>query len=479
MTSPGRIRRLLALLLAAAAAARPAGADDLDDVLGGFEDEVPQAAAVEPGEAGAGETGWLDRFDLTGSASLAASVAYLDHRSRALPLRTDFDGLQRLRTKLNLQLDVDLGGDWKARASGFAWYDWAYRINTRHEYTHHVLNDYESWWDLNELWVQGSPLESLDLKLGRQIVNWGRSDSLRVVDVINPLDNREPGLMDIEDLRRPVGMARVDYYLGDWSVTALVIPELRFDRDPAWGSDFNPSPFAIPSDEPRHWGATPEAGGAVQGIFEGWDVSLYGGWFVDNRPVLELDALIPPPPPPPVLPPIPIFELRSGRFGMVGAGGNYTWGSWLFKAELAFFVDRKLSVPASFASLGVRKDQLDAMGGVEYYGITDTTFAIEVANRRILDYDGLLRGLVEKNSIETAIRCTSDFLNQRLQVTVLALLFGETAQDGSAVRLQADYDLRDALELSGGLLLFQDGDSFFFDTAKRNDRLFAQIKYSF
>ena len=65
-------------------------------------------------------------------------------------------------------------------------------------------------------------------KLGRQIVNWGRSDTVRVLDVINPLDNREPGLVDIEDLRLPVTMARVDYF-PKWFWTRTFFPS-RWSR---------------------------------------------------------------------------------------------------------------------------------------------------------------------------------------------------------------------------------------------------------
>ncbi len=53
-------------------------------------------------------------------------------------------------------------------------------------------------------------------KVGRQIVIWGRSESLRVLDVLNPLDNREAGRVDIEDLRRPLAMVRVDAYQKLW-----------------------------------------------------------------------------------------------------------------------------------------------------------------------------------------------------------------------------------------------------------------------
>ncbi len=65
------------------------------------------------------------------------------------------------------------------------------------------------------------------------------SDTLRVLDVLNPLDNREPGRADIEDLRRPVTMVKLDWHIGrNWRLTGIAIPEIRFDDLPALGTDF-------------------------------------------------------------------------------------------------------------------------------------------------------------------------------------------------------------------------------------------------
>jgi len=59
---------------------------------------------------------------------------------------------------------------------------------------------YENEINLNELTVEGSINSRLDFKVGRQIVVWGKSDSIRVTDVLNPIDNRVPGVVDIKNL---------------------------------------------------------------------------------------------------------------------------------------------------------------------------------------------------------------------------------------------------------------------------------------
>lgn len=472
---------------------------DADDALGGFDDDLGEGKV--PSQVGDIE----ERFwDLTGSISLGGSVNYLKHDAFAGAGRwTDYGGLQRLRTRLNLQLDVDLPCDWKGRLAGFGFYDWAYLANGRDNYTKEdVLDQYEWEVDFQEVWVQGSLLDDLDLKVGRQIVNWGRSDSLRVLDVLNPLDNREPGLVDIEDLRRPVTIMKADYYLGSWALSAMAIPELRFDLNPPLGNDFAPvfsslgtaEAFVFPEDKPDESFDNTEWAAALTGIFSGWDVSFHFARHWRDLPHLRpVTTIIPNPPPDPPDISMAGTELRHSRLTLVGSGANYTIGSWLVKAEIAWIdgVDYTTSTLVDLTPFGlgfvnvptgtVEKSRLDFMGGVEYYGFTDTNIALEVVNRHIFGFRDDMRPLfgTQENLLETALRITRFFMNERLEVTALGIVFGSYAQDGSIVRLESRYDLRDALELIGGIVFYQKGDPPPFDTIKRNDRFFFEIKYSF
>ena len=62
---------------------------------------------------------------------------------------------------------------------------------------------------------------------------WGISESFRVVDVVNPIDTRKPGMTDIEDLRLAVAMTRFDLYTADECFLtgsgAEIIPVIKID----------------------------------------------------------------------------------------------------------------------------------------------------------------------------------------------------------------------------------------------------------
>lgn len=482
-----RVRRGFAVGLAAMACALVAAPSLAQEDDWGFDEEEEVAPATSPKPEPEPEPVVDPIWDLTGDVSLGSSYNYLSHSSAT---GTHYGNLARLRAQLDLQLDVDLFADWEARVEGYGFYDFAYITKGRSRYTDDVIDDYEWEVDFREVWLQGSVLPSLDLKLGRQIVNWGRSDTLRVLDVINPLDNREPGLVDIEDLRLPVTMARVDYYpgwipdeYGAWSLQFLVIPEFRQNRNPSVGNDFNPAPelppgvAELPSKKKDRFFADPEFGGHITGTFSGWDVSVYGARIYTNQNLVTF-SMAP-----------PAIRVRFARVTMVGAGGNLTLGSWLLKGELAWLDGIEYATGSLQRGVGVaEKSRLDAMGGVEYYGINDLTLALEVAHRHILDFDddmnfefmGMTLAYAEEDVTEGALRVTADFLNTRLRVTGVAFVF-LAADDhlGSVVRAEVSYELMEALQLGGGIVLYQEGDSPGFDTVGKNDRLFLRLEYSF
>jgi hypothetical protein len=191
----------------AESASAPSSDPSLDAVLGGFEEE--SAATTESAAVGDEKRAW----QLGGALTFGAAWNYA-HDGPA-PGETDYRGLSRLRGKLNLEFDAELPRNWRAHVAGYGYYDAAYALNGRDQYTDAVLEEYQSEAELGEAWLRGRLNRQTDLKLGRQIVVWGKSDNIRITDILNPLDNREPGMVDIEELRLPLTMARLDYYLGD------------------------------------------------------------------------------------------------------------------------------------------------------------------------------------------------------------------------------------------------------------------------
>jgi hypothetical protein len=454
----------VALLLGLAAAAGAARADDpaapqeVEQALEGFEDPAAAPPTQQPDGAQSPERRWR----LTGALTLGGSYAYA--HDPPPPAQPDYRGWSRVQAQLSLQLDLDLSPGWKARVAGRGFRDWFYALEGRREFADEVLDTYQSELEFQELWVSGSLARNLDLKFGRQIVSWGRSDNLRVLDLLNPIDSREPGLVNVEDLKLPVTMTRLDYYTGPWTLTGLAIHESRFDTAPVPGSDFFPRGVPVlPEQRPANGGSDTEWGAQLRGIFPAWDVSFHWARFFDDQPHAQ--------PGPSGAP-----EAEHARLTLLGVSGQIARGDWLLKSELAWLRGLRLLEPDPRD-----RARVDAMLGVEYLGIDETSFALELVVRHLRGFSSRLERSAgaQRNAVESSLAVTRDFFHDRLHARLVALVFGAHAEDGALIRTELEYELRDALHATLGLVLYQDGELPFFDHAAHHDRLFAQLKYSF
>jgi hypothetical protein len=380
----------------------------------------------------------------------------------------DWRGISRLKPEIQLDANFKLSPLWQIQAGAGYFYDFAYSIKQRDTFSDDFLDLYEEEAEWREVYLQGSLGSHVDLKAGRQIVVWGKSDSIRVTDAINPLDTREFGLTDIGDLRIPIGMDRFDYAFGSWSVTGLIIHEFVFNKQAGYGSDFYPGATPPPSEEiPAQTLDNTEFGVALNGMLQRWDVAFYWADVFNDMAHLERVSTGFP----------PQTELRHARLKMFGAAANLAQGNWLLKAEAAHFDGFKF-----FNDAAQTYRRTDVLAGVEYSGVTDTTISIEAVNRHLHDFDTALEQSpdnAQEDEFQSAIRVSRTFLRQTLTLTLLASTFGVIGQDGALQRVSAEYDLNDAVQLSGGFVLYQSGDLARFSSIGDNDRVFFDVKYSF
>ncbi len=445
----------LALALAAASTAR--ADSEVEPALDGFDSEeaprdgTSRTRAAEPA------------FELGGELFLASSVNFAHSAPR--PGNADSRGLSRLQAGMRLELDAEGPAGIHAHVSGRGFRDFAYAIKDRDEFTHGVLQTYESDLELGEAWLRASPLPRLHVKVGRQIVVWGRSDTLRVLDVLNPVDEREPGIADLSEMRLPVAMTRVDGYFGRWTATGIAIHESRQNKEPVPGSDFFPPIDGVPIPgvlRPGHGGRNTQWAGALTGVFSGWDLSLHYASFLSDVPYLSGAP--------------PGFLNVLARNQLFGAGASWTRGNWLLKGEVA----QRRGI--RFASVQRQFSRTDFLAGIEYSRSSSSQAALEIAVRQLHGYESALLqfpDFARRRRVETSLRYSINAWNDRLHATLLGIVLGEHAQDGTAYRLSFAYELRDAWTLDGGVLVFEEGELPPLSAFDENDRVYLGISYSF
>ena len=414
-----------------------------DDLMDGFEDEAPTPSSSHAQRGN--KIGVLG--DVTGKLTEQVAFSYSDDAPH--------DNISSLKSSLLLDYEHKFDNGFKVKTNAKAYYDAIYDIRGKKKYSKDELDELKSEVELYDAYVEGSLTDNLDMKLGRQVVVWGRSDTIRVTDVLNPLDNRRPGMVDIEDLRLPVAMAKFDYFVGDWRVTPMAILEQRFSKNPPAGSAFNGSRSSIPKNE-SYSDVTPAL--SIGGEFSGWDVNFYAANVHDDAGHFEAG------------------KIKHDKVKMVGTALNLLSGSWLLKGELAHFDGLK------YTTTGDKEfKRTDGLFGVEYNGIVNTLVSFDTSIRRVHSYDEKLKSLpmsVEKNSYQHAFRVSSDFLNATLKANYLLSLFGKKFNEGGFQRAWLKYDIADGIFANIGVVDYIGGSSRF-DAVANNDTFFMDMTYSF
>ncbi|MBT3280548.1 MAG: hypothetical protein HOF69_02125 [Campylobacteraceae bacterium] len=289
--------------------------------------------------------------------------------------------------------------------------------------------DNDQYVDFNELILESTFSNGIDTKFGRQIVVWGKSDNIRITDILNPMDNTRPGMVDIEDLRLGRAMTKLDYYINNnWAVSGILLHENRYSLMPELGSDYY-MPLPIPN-APSNSIANTGIALSANANFEGQDIAFYySNQYIDNT---------------------------NYKSNMIGTAYNKVIDSFLIKTELAYFDNYDTSLVDS---------KIDSLIGLEYNGIDEGSISIEIANK--------------DDEIQYAVRYTQSFFNQTLDLTTLYSGFGKELDGGGFLRAWFEYDIDDSFSTEFGVISYQGGTKTNFELIKNNDRLFTSLKYSF
>lgn len=412
-----------------------------DDIMDGFDDD-PITVIKEKEERSI-----VDLGGVTGKLSQQVSYSYSDN--------SPHNNISSFKSSLFLDYEHKFTNGFKFKLNAKGYYDSIYDIRGVEKYSRDELDELKSEVELYDAYLEGSLTDKLDIKLGRQVVVWGRSDTIRITDVINPLDNRRPGMVDIEDLRLPVAMAKVDYFLDNWRITPIAILENRFSKNPPSGSAFNPNLHSIPKDK-SYSDILPAL--SIGGEFSGWDINFYASQLRDDKGYFSKG------------------KINHNRVNMLGSAVNILKGSWLFKSELAHFDGVK------YSTTGDKEfKRTDALMGLEYNGISDTIISYDIALKNLHDYDIRLKNEqldTKERSYQHALRISSDFMNATIKGNYLISLFGSKLNEGGFQRVWFKYDISDGIYANIGVVDYIGG-SKKFDSVSDNDMAFIDINYNF
>lgn len=385
-------------------------------------------------------------------------------------------------------------GDFRAVLTLHAEGDGAYLVRTS-TYDDATIEAYRTLLQVRETYL-GISLGAVEVTIGRQIVAYGEGDALSPLDVINPRDMREPGLADLVDIRVPVLASRVGYFVGSHRFEAMVIHESNFGfRSPPLGP-FSPLP-ALLFDQAgafdvgallrgrqlRYTHVQPAFALSQQQVIgrwvmrgEGVDVGVVAGSVLDNQGVvrkLDLQVLSD------VGQKQVVIPLDHLRYEVLGGTVATTLGSVLIKGEAAFERRRPVAVLLpGIVSLpdAVRSDAINAMVGLTWRGLSNTTLGLELGKMTLLERPTTM--LIPIDATQIVARAQHSALQERLELLGIVTAFGLRGQYGWLARAEATWLVRDGMRVGVGWVTYQPGDELGpLAGLDRHDRVSARFRW--
>ncbi len=383
----------------------------------------------------------------------------------------------------------------------------------------------ESVVDLKEAYLDLA-YDTFDIRLGKQIVVWGKSDGNPITDIVVPQDLTEFIIPDIDELRMAIPMAKVDYYLGDYTFQGIFIPKYQ-DSDTASTGDWvlipdmdefeRKSDIEVSEIKPEDQGNNYELGFRISGFLLNSDVSImyFNTW--DDVPTMEV-----PDDYPATLPGTKYNELN-----MYGLSFSRPVSSFVVRGESAFYPDKNyaalpitilLSPDLKFPVFEMqKKDFIHYMLGTDYSGISNTMLSFQIEHKYIFDFkkeEGILNlikvqqptinfperdpvtgarnedalddivnimdskdGKLKKNEYTATFVADWRALQETLRIQFMCM-YNFTYED-YLMKLTAGYNITDALWVYLGYNLLEGDDGTNFGIFDHNDNVYLKLKYSF
>ncbi|HFD81664.1 MAG TPA: hypothetical protein ENK05_14925 [Gammaproteobacteria bacterium] len=337
--------------------------------------------------------------------------------------------------------------------------------------------------ELRELYYE-RPMDEWYLTIGKQQVVWGKSDGLKVLDIVNPQSFREFILEDFEQSRIPLWTFNAERSFheagGDWTLQLLWVPDRSYHALPTQDATYAfTSPRLVPQaspaidirvappERPDRWIKDSDAGLRLSGFVAGWDLSINYLYQYDNRPALHQKFQPGPVPSVEVAP-------RYHRTHVVGGSFSRALGDWVVRGELGYFTNHYfLTDDPEDKDRVANSPELSYVVGLDWSGIQDTFVSVQLFQSWLSSYQqGFTRPELDTSATFLVRR---RFWNDTLEARSLWIA---SINDGDGLlRPRLSYELEDNLELWAGLDLFYGSRTGLFGEFDNNDRLLVGVEY--
>ena len=340
--------------------------------------------------------------------------------------------------------------------------------------------------DLSEVYMDIF-FDNMDLRLGRQMIIWGKADGVFITDIISPKDLSEFLLRDFDEVRKGITSLKADYYLGNNTFEFVWIPKFTPTIMPNESSIWSRQPsFSLPTTTDYSKKGVPgtlensEVFVKFSGMSSLIDFEIMAGTMWDDDPTMHISHVTEQNNPQPVG-----LTLTPQHHRLMLGGGSFSTEikGVVFRGEGAYYSGKQFS---ALNTMGLpidlmEKDYLQYLIGTDF-NIGETLFSTQFIQRAIMDYDESIV-LGETDNMVTFL------LNRTLLRETLTLqLFGYVglSNEDALIRPTVSYDFADGFEILAGANVFYRGNDStppdineMFGYYDDNDMVYLKVKYSF
>ena len=412
------------------------------------------------------------------SATISETNTLLDNSTLNTRIESEWavltkDGsTQKLQLMIEPELEIDVGEDSRVTTI----------LRLRTDAKDNLSPGDHNQAELRELYLDTTINDSIVI-LGKQQVVWGKSDGLKVLDIVNPQDFREFILDDFDQSRIPLWTVNAEIPVSDVTLQLLLIPDQTYHEFATAGSSYQfTSPIIIPPTPP---GANviinqtirpddvlqdADAGFRLSTFTHGWDLTFNYLYHYDDTPVLfrtinlasnGLNITINP---------------QYKRTHLIGGTFSNTFGDLTLRGEVGYLTDKYVSTTNPLDTDGVVKTgELKYVLGFDWYGFTDTLLSTQIFQTYLDNHQsGMIR---EELNTQITFLIKQDYMNETLHAEIL-LLHDIDYKDGM-VRPKLTYEYNDEINIYAGADIFYGNEDGLFGQFKETDRLVSGIVIGF
>lgn len=319
--------------------------------------------------------------------------------------------------------------------------------------------------------------DSIDLRIGKQQIIWGKADGVFITDIISPKDLREFLLPDFDEIRIGITALKMDYYPGNHTFEMVWVPAFTPTKIPEENSIWRVTPdFPI---QPTFDDSEKEIKGTLENseVFVKYaaltsrvDFEIMAGYAWDDDPTLHTAKTVDAQTQLPSL----LVTPKHHRLSLLGGSVSVPAGGFVFRSEGAYYQDKYFQSSDPLLSDGVlRKNYLHYLLGTDYT-LWDVKLSAQFIRQTILNYDEQIVQDEFENTM--TFLASKDFLRETLRVELFSYL-GLSNQD-ALMRPKITYDLADGFKILAGANIFV-GSEGSFGQYNDNDMVYSKVKYSF